>query len=117
MMMPIMGIMTDQEFLQAWRAAIAASLRMALASEGFSRAELARRTGINPRQLARWFDENDKEFRDIPVAVLYELAPHLDTTPEEIVAMARSVLEKQTSMTWGQHVLAAKRGHSEPDDQ
>jgi transcriptional regulator with XRE-family HTH domain len=111
-----MGVMTESEFQEAWRESVAAALRMALAASGMSRAALARVSGVPARNLARYFDDKAVDHRDIPVTTLFDIAPHLDTTPEEIVAMARSVFEKRSGISWDQHVLAAKRGAIEPDE-
>lgn len=98
--------MTDAEFTEAWRESVASALRMALAETGMSRLSLAAEAGIHDSTLGRYF----KGQRDLPADVLFVIAPFLNTTPGDVMFMAQSVLEKRTSMTWDEHVLAAKRG-------
>jgi len=108
--------MTEAEFDLAWRESVAAALRMALAETGMSRRALARASGESERNLARYFDDTATDFREIPLLKLFGLAPFLDTTPDQVIGMARAVFEKRSGMSWGEHALAAKKGVPEPPE-
>lgn len=110
---PIVGSMTETEYTDAWRESVAAALRMALAESGVSRRALSRESGISDNTLHRYFNAQ----RDLPLDVLLEVATFLDTTPDAIIAMAQAVFERRVGKSWGEYVLAAKRGDIEPDEQ
>jgi transcriptional regulator with XRE-family HTH domain len=86
---------------------------MALAEAGISRREAGRLSGIAERTLARYTTGE----RDTPLLVLFQIAPHLDTTPDEILIRARELFEKRTGRSWGDHTIAAKAGERERDEQ
>lgn len=108
-----MGDMTEHEYTEAWRDSVAAALRMALAESGVSRRALSRESGISDNTLHRYFNAQ----RDLPLDVLLEVATFLNTTPDSIISMAQAVFERRVGKTWGEYVLAAKRGEIEQEGE